>query len=731
MTEGVTRLKQLLFDTPDEGGHLSEFERRFEDASRRLHALEALSGVEKQERLEILRKLEQVFERAGTHDHLSASVAGVLDEALRKAEVSKHDEMARALAPLVVQTIKSELRNSQDEMVQVLYPLTGRMVKSYVASAIKDLADEINRRLEENPVSLRIRSIVSGKSVADLAIAQSQRLTIEEVFLIRRGAGTLVARWPEGGQFSNSDIHLSGILSAINDFAGHAFSEDGGNLRTFELDDCSIYLRASPVYLLAAKCRGIAPTGTEEIFDDAFLSLLERLQQPSVDAGGGETAPSGKALEPLAVAVTAGAIEIYERNDRAGLGFNPLKFLLFLVAVPVFAWLIWWGYTSIEEARTLRIARAAVNEVDALREYRPELKVGYRGRSLVIEGLAPDAASREAALEKLRTALPDTTVEPRLAVFPEPKLPPPPEVVDPRPLVAQLRRQMVALQTELTQQQQRAALRRSLDGTEARLRRLVPELGALAAVSEEAEKSRAVQDLQTRARRIAAEVLAVRQSLDGTDGTSLDSDALARRLLGYTQRVAKIGDSVSALLGRSAALPASQGSPAVPSDVTAVAETLAMESQRASAMTLAVTKAIQQARLIRIPEPQRIEPGPREKLTAFAARHAIFFANGTDFRAPADAARKLDELVMLMRGNAITVRVVGYTDDSGGRTRNSPLADSRAEAVVTELTRRGIPAERLIPVGRADRLSLSTVAGAASPNRRVQFEIAFQGERPR
>ena len=277
MTQGVARLKELLFDT--ESANIEKLDQRLNAALDRVQSLEGLNERERTERVELIKKVGELFNRAGTQERFGSSVAEVLGDALRAAEVDNHEEMAGAMAPLVVQTIQVELRNSQDELVEILYPITGRMVKAYVATAMSDLVRQLNQRVEHDGAMLRLRSLISGKSVAELAIVDSQHLKVEEIFLIRRGSGALVARWSAGVEQSNSDIHLSGIISAINDFATHAFQADGRQLRSFELDDFDIYLRASPVYLMAAKCRGVAPSGTDAIFDDEFMSLLERLHE--------------------------------------------------------------------------------------------------------------------------------------------------------------------------------------------------------------------------------------------------------------------------------------------------------------------------------------------------------------------------------------------------------------------------------------------------------------------
>jgi len=357
-----------------------------------------------------------------------------------------------------VTTIRSELKNSQDEMVQALYPITGRLVKAYVASAIKDLTDQINRRIEQNPLSLRIRSWTTGKPVAELAIAESQRLKVEEIFLIRRGAGSLLGRWPEGPELSNSDIHLSGVLSAINDFSSHAFEDDGGNLRTFKFDDFHVYLRASPMYLVAAKCRGIPASGVESVFDEAFLDVTERLEAlPGGTPNTRSGVETGTMLEPMAAAVEQGTGEISDANDRAGLGFNPVRLLAFLVLVPLLAWGIWWAYTSAEAWRTLHVARGVVAGIPALEGYTTRLDVGYRGHSLKVIGLTPDSDVRARLLKQLGEKLSGTKIQPQLAVLPTPAL------IDTRPQVERLRHELSTLEADTLSRRQ-CATPRVVDG---------------------------------------------------------------------------------------------------------------------------------------------------------------------------------------------------------------------------------------------------------------------------
>ena len=67
-------------------------------------------------------------------------------------------------------------------------------------------------------------------------------------------------------------------------------------------------------------------------------------------------------------------------------------------------------------------------------------------------------------------------------------------------------------------------------------------------------------------------------------------------------------------------------------------------------------------------------------------------------------------------------------DGLGGAARNSPLAATRAEKVAAALVGRGIDRARLSVIGRVNGPDLSPDLGPDSPNRRVEFELAFDGE---
>ena len=134
--DSVIRLKELLFDKE----------------SRELNVL--------------TQRLEEVATRAGTDASFRSSVAATLEGALRDAEAANHRQVSDALAPLVVRTVRTEVEANSDALPGKLYPHIGVMVRDYVRSAIRDLMEDINQRLEDgltkNRLSLRLRSWTTG-----------------------------------------------------------------------------------------------------------------------------------------------------------------------------------------------------------------------------------------------------------------------------------------------------------------------------------------------------------------------------------------------------------------------------------------------------------------------------------------------------------------------------------------------------------------------------------------
>ncbi len=634
-SHGVSRLKELLFDSESQA--LQELARRVDalaelDAAERKRLfteLSAMTSAERQERLTLLERMDGLYERLGTREGLETSIASVIDGALRKAESERHDELADAMSPLVVRTVKTEIRNSRDELVEALYPMTGRMVKAYVASAMKDLMDEVNRKIERNPLMLRVAALLTGRSAAELALAETQRTEIEELYLIRRGTGDLVGHWPDSATPNNRDQVVSGVLSALNEFASEAFSDTGRTLRQIDIGPSQVYLRLSPLYLLAVRCKGSQHAAIERVIDDEFLAGLEKYARlvathaprdiPKPDNDG--------LLSGVGQSLAARISETETALAPPRIGIAALKSLALLIAIPLLGWFAWSSYVTYETERVHTVAKSVIESNLDLRGYPTRLAVTPRGRVVTVSGLSPLAGAKERLFADLRAALPGRDVVDQMAVVPS-------GLADAEPLIRSVRKDLTELERATTE--------------------------STAQVETQLQKELQVRiEAEQRGREAAtATFSAERQRLDA--------------------EIAALRSKLAALEGR--------------------------------------------------PVPSVSPPGIRERLDAWTRSNAIFFGNGTDYRDPERTTRQFDELVALLTGNDIVLRIVGYTDETGNASRNSSLSLSRADTVLSALTFRGIAPSRLVTVGRQNAIDIAPTKGAQSANRRVEFELGFIGE---
>lgn len=684
MPDSIDRLKQLLFDS--ESQTLAELAQRIEilagqtsaTHSGLANALQDLSASQGRSREEIIARIDAMAARVGRDADLEASVAAVLDGAFRRADLAKHADVADAVAPFVVNTVRTEIRNSKDELVEALYPVTGRIVKAYVASAMKDLVDQINRRLESNPVMLRLRSITTGRSVAELAIADSQRLAIDELYLIRRGTGELVERWPEAGS-GNRDQVMSGVLTAINEFATEAFDAEGNALRHIDLGSDRVYLRESVAYLLAAKCSGSAPVAVEQLLDEAFLTSIGKLGSTARE----ERPPVLSSLaETLTTAIDTKQAEL---GGRQG-GVSPIKVVATIIGIPLAAWLAWTLYADWRVSRTERIAREVISHSDEIKGYPAELAIGTLGHSLTITGLAPTAEAKRAVITRLAAALPGVTIANELATVPNP-------LANVEPELDRLR----GRDDELSRTFFAEADKRDRDRAAIRLTRARATLSALLADLPNDQKPR-----------VRSALSALDQTLAGL--AKGNAAAIQAEITRTRDAVANLGPLLAARPAEATQL--ASGSPGAALLATA-------DEAEITAVALAQTVALRKSLPV---------SAPREKLEAWTRANAVFFSDEDAYREPQIAKKRIADLAALMSGNDLVLRIIGYTDGLGGADRNSPLSLARASRVANDLEAAGIARDRLIVLGRPNLRDISNGDGTGSPNRRVEFEVGFEGE---
>ena len=726
----VSRLKALLFD--EESRELGEMAQRLEALNRQLEQQTSRHREEQAqlvaERDALARRVIELESRVGHERALRHSVAEVVAGSLRDAEKENHRDLTSAMAPMVRRTFRAELRSQsvQDELASAMYPKLGEMIRRYLASAMRDMMETINRRLEsglsQNRLVLKLRSIATGRSMAELALADTQRFQVEEIYLIRRGSGELIRHWSratEGGPArtgDNRDTLVSGFLTAITAFAEEAFAGDRSSLRALDLDEHRIYLRASPAHLLAAKCSGTAEAAVEQVLDGVLLELLashQRIEaQYPPDAGPEAREEAAREHErslleaSQSIEQQIGEAERTLRSGRASL--RPLKIAAAIVLLPLLAYVGWQKYvTWVTEALQAR-AEAAIEAMPELSGYPVRVRVERGPTALWVGGLVPTASARATLVAGLRDIAGSVPLTEAITALPEPDL-------------------EAAITTD--------GLRRALDRAQRRLGQIRPELQRAASASPPGADRATLEQIE-------ATVGEAASSIERTGPEPAMRDRLLETLQTALRQLRASTDGLTRLAA-AAGLPAPAPIAGAPPDSAAqCAEELALAADRIGQFVSALeqaraAKADHQAlaremaelrqRLDSLQKPA--EPSPLQKLEAFVRQNAIFFANNLEYRAPQQVTQVLAQLKELATPVDALIRIVGYTDEIGGAgPRNQTLSQQRAEKVLEDLVQSGVPRQRLVAVGRATAIDLAPRTGAGSANRRVEFEIGFRGE---
>lgn len=378
---------------------------------------------------ELEKRLEQLHFRVGDESALRLSVGRVIVDALRDAGVAEHDRLAAVLAPLIIQSLQAEIRNSREMMVDALYPITGRLVAAAVRNAFRDLLESLDERLNDtlsfDRLKIRVQALVTRSSAAELMLKKYPPFALEELLVIQRSSGILISHWiheDNEGEGVDSDL-VGGMLSAIMSFTRDAFGEhEQGELDNLEFGGATLFIRASPVLVVAVKARGTPPHGFDAGLDSLFVDYVETW---------------GKAVaDPDALLDESGRSEMVADLHRrlTSLLARPRKKSLseyrnaFVLLGLVALLLLGWGLEGWLDAREVRrvegAARAVVASQSRLVGYPMSVHYERDPSVLQLTGLVPDPQTLAGLREALAAAVPEATIdlEP-VGVIPQVELP--------------------------------------------------------------------------------------------------------------------------------------------------------------------------------------------------------------------------------------------------------------------------------------------------------------------
>lgn len=273
------------------------------------------------------RKLEELERRLDAAGLTREELAELLPEAIALRS-GRDRQLARALAPTVESAIGESVRRNPRPIATAIFPVLGPAIRKAIAEALAGLVSSINRALEHSlsprGIRWRLEAWRTGVPYAQIVLRHALVYRVEQVFLIHRDTGLLLAHaaLPELPA-DNADM-ISGMLTAIRDFVADSFSPERevGGLRRFSVGELTVMVEQGPQALIAAVVRGEAP-------DTLLTRLQDTLETVHLQFAGtladfdGDTEPFG-AARPLLEECLATVVATDRKGEgRVGRGWLP------------------------------------------------------------------------------------------------------------------------------------------------------------------------------------------------------------------------------------------------------------------------------------------------------------------------------------------------------------------------------------------------------------------------
>jgi OOP family OmpA-OmpF porin len=206
-------------------------------------------------------------------------------------------KLAIALEPILADTLHDVATRHPEKFADALQPIVGQAVAKAVAAAFASLLERVNQALEHTfsvrALRWRLEAARTGRPYAEIVLLHSLVYRVEQVFLIHRRTGHLLAHASaEPGDERDPD-QIAAMLNVIEKFVHDAF-RGGETLTRFEVGELQGRSEIGAEAAITAVVRGAPPEDLCRVLREA----LERIHLEYHDAlldFRGDTAPFASA----------------------------------------------------------------------------------------------------------------------------------------------------------------------------------------------------------------------------------------------------------------------------------------------------------------------------------------------------------------------------------------------------------------------------------------------------
>ncbi|MBP7461457.1 MAG: OmpA family protein [Candidatus Delongbacteria bacterium] len=222
-------------------------------------------------------QLEELNRQWNDPSVMAVKVGQALPNAIQIG-LEQDNRLDEAFMPLVEKGISRSIQKDMKTLINLLYPIMGPAIRKAISETLKNMLQAINRSLEQSfswqGFKWRIKSWLTGRSFAEVVLANSLIYRVEQVFLIHRETGLLLHEVRNQDGLTQDGDMVSGMLKAIQDFVQDSFSMTRSEgLETIKVGELTVWVEQGPLLILAGVVRGDAP----EELRLTFQSTMEQI----------------------------------------------------------------------------------------------------------------------------------------------------------------------------------------------------------------------------------------------------------------------------------------------------------------------------------------------------------------------------------------------------------------------------------------------------------------------
>ncbi len=332
-----------------------------------------------------------------TIEILSEYLASVIQKSSEKDIAG----LSHALQSVISPAISREIENNKDSMIDALYPIMGGMISKYVTQSIKELMENINKKIESG-LSLKgykrkIKAKLTGVSEAELLLEESSDASILSLFVIHKETGLLIAEAHDKNREIDDASMVASMADAIKDFVDDWMrnldqKESLSEVQILSYGNATLYIEsAGSVYMVAFMDSEPDYEQRQEIHK-FFVSVLKQYSKLFKDFDGNLNDKEIKNLENelLEFLSQYSITRSYERKPR----LNIAKYIFYILMLYLAGYFVYTQYNRY-------IIYSIVSEIREKTDTTVELKIIDKNTAL-IDGYITDMKRYEKIEEILK-----------------------------------------------------------------------------------------------------------------------------------------------------------------------------------------------------------------------------------------------------------------------------------------------------------------------------------------